>query len=192
MILEGYVASERAEKLRPDTADGTPPEMTYRQTKGRERRCGPPQMLLVLALLPALIFGPALGGMAAWLHSHGPSGGHLHLLALETDHDLGARQEWHDAQHRHDHQDDTHHEEEPTPVGLLIELPQVIGTAPRVTALSSATWFPLPAFVPSVRSTLVLVESTYRPDLRRSGWPPQRAKRSGVAALLRSSHAILI
>ncbi len=151
------------------------------------------QMLLLLVLLPALIVGPALGGMAAWLHSHGPSGGHLHLLAPETEHaDLGTLHAWHDGQHRHEHEDGTHEEDEPAPTGLLIELPQILAAPSSDPTLASAPSIHLPALLPSAHWHLALVDSTHRPELCRSGWPPQGAKRSGVAALLRSSHAILI
>ncbi len=149
-------------------------------------------MLLVLALLPALIFGPALRG-TAWFHAHGTSGGHLHLPPSEPDHDdLGALHAWHDAQHRYAHETEKHQEAEPTPEGLLIELPQILAAAPGRSTLASAASIHASLLPPSPRWHVFLVATTYRPDLFRSGWPPQRAQRSGVAALVRSSHAILI
>ncbi len=167
--------------------------MSSRRTEGRDGRSAFGQMLFLLVLLPALIVGPALGGMAAWIHSHGPSGGHVHLLAKQLDHgDLGTLHDWHDAQHRHDHEDGTHEEDEPAPTGLLIELPQILAALSSGPTLASAGSIHLPALLPSARWHSALVESTHRPDLCRSGWPPQRVKRSGVAALLCVSHAILI
>lgn len=167
--------------------------MRNRQTGQREGRLAARQILLLLVLLPALIVGPALGGRAAWLHSHGPSGEHLHLLAAEPDPaDVGTLHEWHETQHRHGDEEGTDEEERPAPTGLLIELPEILAAPSNGQSWSSATSLDLPALLPSPRWHLALLESQHRPELCRSGWPPQPAKRSGVAELLRSSHAILI
>lgn len=132
--------------------------------------------------------------MAAWLHSHGPAGDHVHLLAerVDTDHHRTLH-DWHAAQHRHERGGGDHEENEtPAPAGLLIDLPHVLATPSAGATPVAAASVHLPANLPAPRWHLALVEGTHRHELYCSGWPPQRAKRSGVAALLRSSHAILI
>jgi hypothetical protein len=158
-------------------------------------------MLLAFALLPVMLLGAVLGGTRAWLHAHGSQGGHLHLLAEPiAEHHPDALRDCHAAQHRntHDdggdarHEDDAHHPDDmPAPAGLLIDLPHVPAAPCAGTTLVSAS-SALPATLPAPRWTLALVDGTHRQKLYGSGWPPQRAKRSGVATLLRSSHAILI
>jgi hypothetical protein len=99
--------------------------------------------------------------------------------------------EWHDAQHGGE-ADTLHGDEEEAPAGIVVLVPLLPAAAPEQ---GSATFQPasyLPAAVPACGWHLDAVESTYRTELCRSGWPPQRGGRSGVAALLRSSHAILI
>ena len=105
---------------------------------------------------------------------------------------LGSHHDWHDAQHEHEHEDGALEEDEHAPTGLLIHLPYLLA-APRCGAsLASAQGLHLPVLLPKHPWSSALLERTHRHELRCSGWPPQRAARSGVAALLRSSHAILI
>jgi hypothetical protein len=168
--------------------------MARRQTRGRARRCAPQRVLLVLGLIAALVLGSALGGSTAWLHSHGHSGGHVHLVAAEiAPADLEVLHAWHDARHHegHEHAPEEEREEGPAPDELLIELPQILAAASRTSTVPT-TSVQAPALPASLRWQLALVESVHRPDVCRSGWPPEVAGRSGVAALLRSSHAILI
>jgi hypothetical protein len=144
-------------------------------------------------LLPGLLFGPALGGMAAWLHSHGPAGEHLHLVTEQVDQDrLGTLHDWHDAQHQYEREDGIDEDDAPTPTGLVIELPHILAVPGGSTTLVSTLGVHLPAVLPVPRWHLTLVEGAPRHELYCSDWPPQRAQRSGVAALLSSSHAILI
>jgi hypothetical protein len=146
-------------------------------------------LLFLVALLPGLLFGPALGGMAAWLHSHGSAGDHLHLLAEQVGADhLGTLHDWHDAQHEQEQLDGSDEGDVPAPTGLLIELPQALASTTLVSTLDVHP----PALLQAPQWKLGLAEGTCRREPHRSGWPPQLAKRSGVAALLRSSHAILI
>ena len=172
--------------------------MSRRQAWGRGGRSASGRILLFLVvLLPGLLFGPALGGMAAWLHSHGPAGEHLHLVSAQVDQDHpGTLHGWHDVQHRHEREDGredgSDQDDVPAPTGLLLELPHILAAPVGGTTLFSAPSVPLPAVLPVPRWHLALVEGTHRHELHCSGWPPQRAMRSGVAALLRSSHAILI
>ncbi len=189
-------ATDEAEKLRWDVVDGIPPGVTFRQTKGHEEPCGPKRMPLLLVLLTVLAFGSTLGGMAAWFHSHGPSGGHLHLFATHADPgELATVHDRHAAQHRHGREDETDEDEEPTspsPEGLLLELPQILAVVPSAQSSASTLSFHVSAQLAAPRWHLALARCTHRFDLCHSGWPPQKRTLSGVAALLRSSHAILI
>jgi hypothetical protein len=151
--------------------------------------------ILVLVLLPALAFGPILGGAAVLLHAHGLTGEHLHVVAAAADHShVGAFEEWHGALHEHGHDGSTQEEkqDEPAPIGLPFELPRILATPPGSWASPCAASIVLPLALPVSTWHLAPVWSTHRLDLCRSSWPPQRARRSGTAALLRSSHAILI
>ncbi|MEW6072904.1 MAG: hypothetical protein AB1726_09990 [Planctomycetota bacterium] len=155
-------------------------------------RPSPGRVLLVLALLPALLSGPALGRAAAWIHWHGHSGGHVHLLRDEHARNVAALDGWHDAQHRPGHENGEHEKNGPAPKGLLIDLPELVAASPPgSTAIPAASVLAL-ALLPIPGLHLALVESSIRPGFLRSAWPPLGSKRSGVAALLRSSHAILI
>lgn len=150
-------------------------------------------LLFLVVLLPGLLFGPALGGMAAWLHSHGPVGEHLHLVTEQVDTNLLATlHDWHDAQHRHEHDDGSNQDEEPAPEGLLIDLPDFLAAPGSGTTLASALSTHLPAILPVPRWHLALVEGPRGQESCCSAWPPQLTRRSGVAALLRTSHAIRI
>lgn len=148
---------------------------------------------LLVLLLPALFFGQALGGMAAWVHSHGSSGAHLHLVADRIDDDLlGSLHERFDAQHRHEHEDDAREEEEPAPTGMPIELPELLAAPCKGPRLASAQGLHVPALLATPRWPLVLHVRAPAHERGRSGSPPRGAERSGIAALLRSSHAIRI
>ncbi len=120
----------------------------------------------------------------------------MHVVAMPVDHaHLDALHALHDAEDRHDHEERTHEEgrpEEPAPRGLLIELPHVLAARPRGATSSSATSLAPIVALPSPSLRPAPVEGPLRPEDPRSAWPSRRAKRSGVAALLRSSHAILI
>jgi hypothetical protein len=149
--------------------------------------------LLLLVLLPVLIAGPALGGMAAWLHAHGPHGLHLHLIAGEHEHaDGGTIHDWHDSQHRDDDEGDRPEDGGPTPPGRPISLPEILAAPANGQARASAARLELTVLDPAPRWHLALSEIPHRPELCRSGWPPARTSRSGIAVLLLSSRAILI
>ena len=179
--------------MRPETADGIPLRMRGRQGRRRSGPWCPGRVLFVLSLLTALLFGPALGGAVAWIHSHGDSGGHLHLLPDdEQENEVAALDGWHDAQHRCGHDGDGHADGGPAPRGFLIELPAFAAAAPRGSTVVPAASAQAQIGVPRSFQHLAIVESSTPQWLIRSGWPPHRTNRSGVAALLRSSHAILI
>lgn len=157
-------------------------------------------MLLVLIALPALLFGPALSGAVAWFHAHGAEGGHVHLLPEELHHVHGDGVVAHEESPRsHPHGEGETRDHEPghgdggqAPHGFRIELPAfdaapTRGSTPIPPALPLAL-----AGLPSLRGPTPVVAGPTHPGRIRSGWPPQGAQRSGVAALLGSSHAILI
>ncbi len=166
------------------------------------------RMLLFLALLPVLVLGSASGAMGLWLHSHGPTGGHVHLVPPHADPlQLGSLHERHDARHHHEHEHEHDHEPEhehegeppdgededhPAPRGLVIELPPVLAATPKSSNSSAAASTPLPSMHPVRRWHVAVQAIEHRPDRCRYGGPPQRARRSGVAELLRGSHALLI
>jgi hypothetical protein len=164
-------------------------EMADRRTRRSVR--GRVHAVLLVALLPVFALGPALGGGMAWFHSHGPSGGHLHLVPSEHGHDHDALDAWHEVQHHRAQEGESHEVAEHAPDGLRIEMPAVIATAPSKAPAPGTSIAP-PAFLPSPGWSVELPGATCRPERCRSGWPPGKARRSGVAALLRSSHAILI
>jgi len=167
--------------------------MNGRRARGSGRKSASLPALALVVLLPALLCGPALGGMKAWLHSHGPSGGHLHVLMEHLAPDrLGALYDWHHAQHRRWHEGGTRGEDALAPTGLMIDLPRVLVAPCRGSTFFPALSSSLPAIRPAPRWQLERVEAIDRGRQPISGWPPERPERGGVAALLCSSHALLI
>ena len=147
----------------------------------------------MLVLLPVLLLGPALAGGGAWLHSHGAEGQHLHLLPaqLEPGHHASMT-EWHHDQHWAAHEQDSHEQDESAPEGLLIDLPQLVAVharGPRVDGGFVAP-FATPQACPAW--SLLVREGPQRPERIHAGRPPEPPLRSGIAALLLSSHAIRI
>lgn len=146
---------------------------------------------MILLLLPLLALGPAVGGISAWVHVHGEAGTHLHLFASGEHHGSSAHHDWHATQHSDAHDAATADDDEPAPGGLIVELPEELAqsvdapTRPRFAADASvATLLPIPSPVPRVACGARTLHARF--DL-----PPRQAVRSGVAVLLRSSHAIL-
>jgi hypothetical protein len=142
-------------------------------------------------LLPVLVAGPVLGGAAIRFHAHGAAGEHVHVVA-DVDHvhvhDFHAG---HAAAHGHELPAGEKHDE-PTPTGLLVEFPRVIAAVAKSADVPSSTGSVLRSVMPLASWSLSPSASTHRPGLCRSSWPPQPSERSGVAVLLRSSHALLI
>ncbi|MFN0008808.1 MAG: hypothetical protein ACKVXR_12980 [Planctomycetota bacterium] len=153
-------------------------------------------LLLVLPMLPALVVGPAFEGGTAWLHTHGTSGGHLHLVAAATDHSHPTSpDEEHDAWHGHCHDSAPPIEgirDEPAPEGLRIQFPDLLVIAPGGSVPRSATSSGMLAVLPPPLRHWTVLEHPRPADPRPSAGPPRRARRSGLAELVRSSHAILI
>jgi hypothetical protein len=153
-------------------------------------------VLLAVALLSMLVFGSAFGGVEAWFHSHGPSGGHVHVLPEEREHghehDVADLAGWHRALHGSGDEGPEHEEDGPVPEGFLLELPPITVAAPRDLSVGSALFAPMAAAIPCERPSVHSCAGSTWPGPARSGWPPQGSRRSGIAGLLRSSHAILI
>jgi hypothetical protein len=145
---------------------------------------------LLLALLPALLVLPALGELVVWGHAHGPHGVHVHWLASAED--VGDARAHH-ARHTHEPARDAtdgHERFDSAPVGLVVVLPRCDASPARVQAAPSTLGAALgqAAFGDSSRP---------RPPFPcgvegRAAGPPARARRSGLAELLRGNHAILI
>lgn len=147
--------------------------------------------LLVLVLIPALLLGAAFDGAVTWIHSHGLGGGHVHLLSGE--HEVAALDEWHAADHRHGHEHEPEHQDEPHDDhrGVVVDLPEFVAVSAR--GLRKFPWDGVLAPAPVFRRwTLMPRAALPPPQAPRSDGPPWPCRRTGVAALLRSSHAILI
>jgi len=156
-------------------------------------------------LLPALLLGPVLSGAALLLHAHGEEGEHLHLVSAEgrVEHDShGTHAELqHVAEHRRaeldhgDHGSDSPRiPEEPRHEGshLLIVFPGTL----QLVSVGSATLLRSAQPVAFVLAPAPLIESTRRAPAFVGVGPPGRSwpgkERSGVAALVATSRAILI
>jgi hypothetical protein len=150
----------------------------------------------VLALLPALLLGPALGGMTVWVHAHDDHGGHVHVVVGHVhDGEQHALEHRHALAHRHDGNAQRHddvQDEQPSPRGLLIELPEALAAARRERAVTAEESFVLALIPPAPREFVALTIHAPRLDPCRAVGPPGGANRSAVAELLRSSHALLI
>ena len=150
-----------------------------------------PTLLIWLALLPALLLLPALGGFAVWRHAHGPSGTHAHWLASTED--VGDARAHH-ALHAHEPtRDETYgggEGYESAPVGLVLAWPRFEAPLARVHVLPPA----LACAVGRAAFGYIAPPLAPFPDgvEGRAAGPPSRARRSGLAELLRGSHAILI
>lgn len=144
---------------------------------------------LLLALLPALLVLPALGGIAVWWHAHGAAGAHAHGLESAGS-VLDARA--HHARHLHEDgaRPGASEQLEPTPAGGVVALPRIDASVVRVPTLPASldrAADPAAFQVRSGTDALALRSA----DGRGAG-PTRRARRSGLAELLRSNHAILI
>jgi hypothetical protein len=152
--------------------------------------------LLLLALIPALLLGRAFGGRTTWIHAHDDEGLHAHVLHEHVlpenrGHELATLDSWHDAHHHQEDRDRPDDERKPAPEGLVIALPGIVASPCQPSSAkhtcSLHAQLPSAELGPQPRAVGV----TCRPHVR-FGWPPQTGERSGVAALLRSSRAILI
>lgn len=180
-------------ELQRKTIDSTLVMVNSRHAaRRRERSCGPGRALLVLALLPALLFAPALDGATVWVHAHASSGVHLHIHEPLANHEFGAHHERHEDEHRHGQDGGAQPDHTPAPAGFLIELPHLHAAAPKKPEAVFAAGARVSA-PPPQRCAGVPWEDTAGP---RAGarWrrPFAGSQRSGVAALLRSNHALLI
>ncbi len=152
------------------------------QTAGR-------RALLVALVLPALLLGQVTGGRIGWVHSHDEHGGHLHLADVAAPGDVQALSAWHATQHHGDPDSRAH---ERPPAGLVFAVPALLASAPGPAGGLAPPSACKVLLGPEPLPLVELAGGTHQPELCRNGWPPQRTARSGVVALLRSSHALLI
>jgi hypothetical protein len=148
------------------------------------------QLLLLVLLLPGLVLGATLDGQTAWFHSHGPAGDHLHLLFASAD--LDGHERASVVEQLHSHEGAAPEDEHDAPAGIWIELPRILAASTRNASQPQVPVVQASAPLPPVRWRPVTTERLHRPDACRFGWPARGRELSGVAALLRSSHAILI
>ncbi len=152
-------------------------------------------LFLLVVSLPVLILGAAFGRMTAWVHAHGPSGNHLHLQSESTDrHDIGFAHahEGHGAPQGLAQEHGGDEPDEPAPAGLGIDIPLILavpGGGATIVAESGVPWTELMPAPPWHFAPLVGAHG--REHCRAHG-PPRPNARSGIPALLRTSHAILI
>ncbi len=161
----------------------------------------------VAALLPSLLLGPAIGGQALWFHAHGEGGGHLHLFpvprALAPTETLGAEHAAaHATAHRHGSDgahgglagDDEahHHDGEEAPAGFVLKVPVFRAVSASSSRDLARVASPVLSGARGDLGLLAATGSMARPDRSGRERPMCCGRRSGVAALLRSSHAVLI
>ena len=169
-----------------------------RMTQGRTSRTqsGWAMRLGLLAVVPALLLVPVLGGDALLLHDHGQEGDHFHVVS-------GQASERHDHHATHqefrladEHQD---HELSPAPDEHQHEGSGVLISFSGALHLSSVGAAQLSRPAPSFLFHFVAeprARSRVDPPAFVGAGPPGRARpgraRSGVAAVLVTSCAILI
>ena len=146
---------------------------------------------LLALLLPVLLLGPVGRGGSAWIHAHGTVGSHFHLLPEGAAGDVAHLHGWHAGQHHHE-SDEHHEDDERAPSGLVIALPSLLAPAAKASSPSASLPAPSLAGFPAEDACVEGDRDPRRAEPARSGWPPQRGRRTGVAALLRSSHALRI
>jgi len=181
--------------------------MVGRTCERRSGRSSAWRVLLALVLLAPVLCASPLGGLEAWIHAHGPWGGHVHVLSDLDELEDHGHGHGHGHGHRHDVADhharpesreasaraeEDHPQHHPAPEGVRIELPRVIAVAPRDSVRATGPGVPALATAPLVRWTPERIETRGPPESMRCGRPPGRARRSGIVALLQSSHALLI
>jgi len=147
--------------------------------------------LLLVLLFPAIVLGHAIDGQTVLIHSHGDSAGHFHLMPVSSSHEEhGQLDAWHADLHAQEHGEGQHHEEPEGSDGFHIDFPEILVAAPsRTTATTNVYLLDLSVWT---RAQCTLVASEARPKVLHLGWSPPRPAATGIVALLRSSHAILI
>ncbi|MBL8694723.1 MAG: hypothetical protein JNJ88_11565 [Planctomycetes bacterium] len=165
---------------------------------------------MLLACLQTLLFGSLPRGGAASIHSHGAFGLHVHLWE-SGEGSLPAEHEEHhsapeaagstsgEADGTLDHAAGTLAEYEgeypqnapSRPTGFLLKIPDFVCSAPRVRSIPALVWLRLPTAELLWVQVPVCTEPFLRPmaSLRRR---PPSSVASGLAAILRTSHAILV
>jgi hypothetical protein len=150
----------------------------------RNARCEPARVLFLILVLPLFVVAQAFGGSVVWIHAHGDAGAHVHVHSHAHDHEAHDRVTWHASEHGHD----THEQDLPAPDGILLALPELVASTTSCTSLV-ATIVPPVTFPCAAEDRLGVARTV---AILRREWPPPRRQRTGIAALLRTSHAILI
>jgi hypothetical protein len=161
-----------------------------RRRSGSGARCV--RFLVALLLVPTLLFGPLVGGRTVWLHAHDGHSSHVHVA--DSAHDAAALASQHDAWHAaaHSHDDDDEHDRGPEPEGVfvprLVALPTLHGAQAPVADL----WTTATATARTVAQRIAFAAPPRKRTPFASTSPPRVRADSGVVALLRASHALLI
>lgn len=165
---------------------------------------------MLLACLQTLLFGSLPRGGAAAIHSHGAFGLHVHLWeggegSLPAEHeehphapqhvggstDGGAGAPGADATKTGANQGENPHDAPGMPSGFLLKIPDFVCSAPRERSIAALVWLRLPM------AELLWVEVPPREEPSRKPLAPLRRRppssvTSGLASILRTSHAILV
>ncbi|MFN0207794.1 MAG: hypothetical protein ACKVS6_15910 [Planctomycetota bacterium] len=161
--------------------------------------------LFLLVLIPSLVFGPVLGDNTLLLHSHGEGSPHVHVVGDEVAAHPDRLEDAHDLQHHHEESQelhDAHHEShvdihnqpknrEQRSHGIFIKfLIDKLGKPVHSSSLASVVFVASLTFVAPWQ--LNFDRTTYLRSSCIVERSPPFANRSGIAALLRTSRAILI
>lgn len=152
-------------------------------------------LVLGLTLLAGTSLLVSLGSSSLLLHEHDGSGHHVHALRGP---DADAPATW-NARHARHHQREQHEPDasaprssEPAlgsmPAGFVLHVP---GSWSELSSFDHGRWLRIGQDSRSPETVCRTPESRSA-DLERREWPPPRGEPSGVLALLRKSHALLI
>lgn len=158
----------------------------------RPMKAGRVNTLALWLLFPALLLMQVLGGSAALFHEHGSAGNHLHVLSATPD--LHLVSSWHQARHEGE-VDHPSSDREPAEItqDILIQVPASVVIAPSGRELAGKSTVQLHAIQACLLRCVVDAPTTPgSPPAPLPERPQIRSRRSGIATLLRSSHAILI
>jgi hypothetical protein len=146
------------------------------------------RVLLAVLLVPWLLLGSLVGGQTLWLHSHGQEGRHLH--AADGVATLHGWDDQHHDEHAHGEEGEELRDHDCPRTGTPIRLPIAFLIGQRASSYQIPG--PLELAPTEVLADGVSRGRTQRPPRSAEGAVPPGSGRSGVAALLTSSHAILL
>lgn len=158
---------------------------------GRRWQASRRGILVAVLVLPWLLLGSIVGGRTIWLHSHGQEGRHLHTAdGAATFHAWSLAAEHHEG-HGHDEEggERVEHDCPRTGTPVLLPFAPIVGVrAPSSPGLSVPIGLAPGSPAAGGRGDGHRATSRQPPADR----PPPGPRRSGIAALLTSSHAILL